>query len=597
MVYPPVPDEILREDDVVLALVDRFAETVFMSGPGYDALRERYPQRAIEIRSLAREIGDGLPEWLGAPREQFGHSVWDAHADHFVNFSLGPVLANAFLLEQAAGLQPDRVLAWELDREPGWWSGRHMVGEAAQALAEACGCPVELSAPAHKRAVRDTTLPAIRCIQALREFARMRSLDLPRPTGPTDVLFLVPGPTLVPMLDRIGARLQSAHGLCVTAIDAPLGGPHRTIDPGELPRSSLYGFADGSMAAGGMLAAMAAADQFGETRRWLQDWERARDLPRPLQEVLERRLHSTAVAELPVARFRAQLWRRALDALQPRVLVSFNTYNAELAPGVLQARHRGIPTVCLQHGIWGPLFRTAALLPHDELILFGDYAQEMLSPLAAEHTRFTHTGHSMYDDVEASADGTEVRDQLIGDHRHLVLATTQPVEDRLMAGEDRWWLRGLGEACANLDAILVIKPHPHEPPELLELYETLSNQMPQSVRLVRHGTIPLKELIAASDLLVTRFSTTAFEAALLGKPVMTVNLSGGLDQYPFAAEGCAVGVYEYDRIEPELTAILHSARDREDVLAGHQRFLRRHLGPRDGRATERIAERIARCAE
>jgi hypothetical protein len=51
-----------------------------------------------------------------------------------------------------------------------------MVGEAAQAVAEACGCPVELSAPAHKRAVRDTTLPAIRCIQALREFARMRSL-------------------------------------------------------------------------------------------------------------------------------------------------------------------------------------------------------------------------------------------------------------------------------------------------------------------------------------------------------------------------------------------------------------------------------------
>lgn len=596
LVYPPVPDEILREADVVLPLVDRFDDAVFMAGPGLDALRERFPAFNTTTRSLAREIAAGLPDWLGRPSPRWGHSVWDAYADHFAKFSLGPIRANAFLAERAIEANPDEVLGWELDSTAGWWAGRQMVAEIACAIGQACNAPVELSASPCRRVFRDVVLPGLRIAQILRHFRQMRSLNLPPPEEPVDVLFVVAGPTLVPMYDRIGARLQSDHGLRVLALDTPLGGPWHAIAEGQLPRSALHGFSDRSVIAAGIADALAAAQSFAETAHWLREWHVIRDLPEALQDVLERRLRATVISELPVCRCNARLWERALDALQPRVLVSFNSYNEVLAPGVLQARHRGIPTVCLQHGIWGPLFQVGALLPHDDVMIFGDYALEMLSPLATAHTRFIKAGHSMYDDLDLSVESAPIRSDFIGEREHLVVVTTQPIEARLMRNEQRWWLRGLAEACAQADATLAIKPHPHEDADLLERYEALSAEMPETVRVAHHGQVPLRDLIAASDLLVTRFSTTAFEAALLGRPVMTINPSGGPDQYPFAEEGGAVGVYEYEQIAPTLRALLDDQPTRLQLLGGHERFLARHLGPRDGRATKRIAARIAERA-
>ncbi|MGM0494913.1 MAG: hypothetical protein ACQER1_18415, partial [Armatimonadota bacterium] len=221
LVYPPVPDDILRDDDVVLPLVDRFEDAMFMAGPGYGDLRALFPEFNLRVRRLAHEIGQYLPEWLGEPVEDFGHSAWEAYADHFAKFSLGPLLANAFIIDHAIALQPERVLAWELPDTSGWWAGRQMVAEAAEAIAAECDVPVELSAPGMRRVVRDSIIPAARTLRALRHFHQMAGVDLPRPTAPADVVFVLAGPTLVPIFDRIGARLQSEHGLRVAALDTP----------------------------------------------------------------------------------------------------------------------------------------------------------------------------------------------------------------------------------------------------------------------------------------------------------------------------------------------------------------------------------------
>ncbi|MGI5816735.1 MAG: CDP-glycerol glycerophosphotransferase family protein [Armatimonadota bacterium] len=597
LVYPPVPDQTLRDDDITVPLVDRFEDAVFMAGPGYDELRALFPRFSLDIRAAAREIAEALPPWLGQDVHGFGHCVWETHADHFVNFSLGPILAGDFIARHAIEMGPDEVLGWELDHTEGWWAGRQMVAEVARVIADEAGVPVELSGSEFKRACRDTILPAARVVQALRRLRALRTVALDRPDLRVDVLFVISGPTVVPMYDRIGARLQAEHGLRVAALDCPLGGPSNQIAPGELPRWSLHAFSEPWMVRRGVVEALNASKQFAETAERLSEWPIFVDLPRPLQEGLARRLHSTMVAELPRSLYTARLWRAALDALRPRALVSFNSYNDALAPGVLQSRHRGIPTICLQHGIWGPLFRAGALLPHDDICIFGDYALEMLSPLASAHTTFAQTGHCMYDDLTRSVASGDIRQRLLGSRRHLVVATTQPIESRLMVNERRWWLRGLAMACAHCDAVLAIKPHPHEGEYLRTRYEALAAELPETVRLVPHGEVPLSDLIAASDLLVTRFSTTTFEAALLGRPVMTVNLSGGPDQYPFADEGCALGVRDYDEIERALRRLLSRGEMRGGLAKSQLTFLRRHLGPRDGRSTERIARLIARRAQ
>ncbi len=599
LVYPPVPDSLLRADDRILPLVDKFEETLFMAGPGYPLLQEQFPALNVELRARAREIADALPDWLGRPLPEFGHSVWDACVDNFVKFSLGPITANASLARRAAEAKPDEVLAWELDATDAWWAGRQMVAEVADAIGEACDAPVRRTASDLKRVFRDLILPVVRGLQGLRYFRDLLEAPQERPEGPVDVLFVASGPTTIPLIDRIAARLEADHGLRVAAIETPAEGPSGRIDGGDTPRGSLYAYTTPAMASAGIAETLTAAGQLDETAERLRASSLLRELPPPLQDVLTRRLHGTMVSDLPRSLYYARLWRAALDDLQPRALVAFNAYNAVLAPGVFQARRCGVPTIMLQHGMFGPFFKAGALLPFDEVIVFNAYTRELLAAIAREHTNFTETGHCDYDDLREEpalrAKADAIRAGRLGAPEHLVVVTTQPVEVRLMVNEQRWWLEALAEACAQTGALMAIKPHPEER-AILPRYEALQASMPETVRLIRHGELPLRALIAASDLLVTRFSTTAVEAALLGTPVMVVNLSGGPDQYPYVDEGAAQGVYSREDMLPTLDRLLRDAGTRRRLIESQQRFLDRHLGVRDGRATERIAARIATLA-
>jgi len=116
------------------------------------------------------------------------------------------------------------------------------------------------------------------------------------------------------------------------------------------------------------------------------------------------------------------------------------------------------------------------------------------------------------------------------------------------------------------------------------------------VTFVPHGERPLEDLIAECDVLVTRFSTTAMEGNLQHKPVLTVSPSGGRDRYPYAEDGGALGVYSCEQILPALRKLLTDDGTRERLASTRNQFIERHVGPVDGKATERIAAVIAKRA-
>ncbi|MGC9317601.1 MAG: hypothetical protein ACP5KN_06130 [Armatimonadota bacterium] len=594
LVYPGVPEAVLRNGDVVLPLVERFDEAVFMAGPGYDQLRERFPRFNLHARRIARELSAVLPDWLAASRPEWGHSAWELFADLFVKFSLGPLLANLELARLAAEAAPAEVLAWELHTADGWWSRRQMVAEMAAVVADATGARLVRSAPVWKRSLRALTTPIAPVAQALRFLRRAAQAGGQNAPSGADVLFAVVGPTLIPLYDRIAARIEEHHGLRCLAIDIPPDDPLEAMPEGDRPRASIHSFCRPELVSQGRREVIAAWRAGRRAAGRLAEVGPLSDLPPLLLELLGSRLRTTLTRDVTACLHYARLWERALEALKPAALVAFNTHGDTLAAGVLQARHRSIPTLCVQHGIWGPYFQTGALLPYDDVLVFGAYAREVLAPLAASHTRFTTTGHCLYDDLGGNEAAEPLRSELLGEHDHLALVTTQPIEARLRRTEPRWWLEGAARACEDLNALLVIKPHPQE--RDLARYDLLLRDHPRSVRLIRHGEVPLRRLIAAADALLTRFSTTAFEAALLRTPIITVNLSGGPDQYPYAEEGAAVGVWQYEDILPTLRSLLRDPDERRRSLEAQERFLDRHLGPRDAAATERIADFIAERA-
>lgn len=590
LAYPRVPAEVLRPGDAILPLVERFEDALFMPGAWSGELSSLFPEFSLRTRALGHSLGALLPGWFGRARAEWGHSPWDCYADHFVKFSLGPALCNLRLAERAAQERPAEVLAWELPADPGWWTGRQMVAEVAAVIAARCGARLTTVGSRSRRVARDLAAPVIPLVHALRLLTGYERLPRGAPPDRADVLFAILGPTLVPLYDRIGARLQREHALGVIGVDLPAGPPGGTIAAGELPRYRLHDLLEPAMVREARAVALTGPQAVAALVRELEDFAPLAQLPEPLRAVLARRLHASVTRELSLGVLHARLWQRALDAIRPAAVVSFVAYNELMAPLVLQARHRGIPTLCLQHGISGPLFRAEALLPYDDLVVFGAYAREMLTPLARPDAVFTVTGHSVYDELAQGDVVPAPRAEILSGREYLVLVTTQPIETNLRAYEPRWWLELLAEACVALDARMVIKPHPRED---AARYQPLVERWPEHVSLIPHGAHELSALIAAADVLVTRFSTTVFEAALLDRPAMTVNLAGGEDQYPFAAEGAALGVYAEEEMLPTLRRLLLDPSVRAELARSRQEFLDRHVGPRDGRATERLAALIA----
>ncbi|MEN6544785.1 MAG: hypothetical protein ABFE07_01985, partial [Armatimonadia bacterium] len=139
---------------------------------------------------------------------------------------------------------------------------------------------------------------------------------------------------------------------------------------------------------------------------------------------------------------------------------------------------------------------------------------------------------------------------------------------------------------------LALKLHPSDDEKTLPLYRKLVVEGDDRVVLVPHGQYPLNELLAACDMMITRDSTVVFEANLLGKPAITINLSRWEEELPYAATGGALGVYRLDDIEGAVRSVLEDEGVREELARRREGFGEAHMGPRDGGATRRIAEVI-----
>ncbi len=595
LAYPRVPDDVLRPGDGVLPLVERFEEALFMASPGYGQLREQFPELNLRARAIARQMGALLPDSLAAKRDEWGHCVWELFADTFVKFTLGPVLCNTILARHAAAERPATVVAYERPSDLGWWTGRQMVDAVAATIAQLSDAALVPGANSVRRWARSASLRTLPFAQTLNWFRRHRHGGPKIDTEPVDVAIVVLGPSLLGLCERVSAGLTDA-GLTAMRLDLPVAAAGGRLPEGPGPTANLYDWSDDVAVRAAQTGLGASLEAVRGASRALADFEPLRGLPAPMLAVIRRRLWASVVRDATICRYHALLWQRALDHLQPRALLTFVAFNEHLAPGVLQARHRGVPTMCLQHGIWGPYFRAGAFLPYEDVLVFGDYAREVLAPVLWSHTQMTTTGHAGYDGTSPTRTRDDsLRGELLGDCSAAVLVTTQATELRLAASEERWWIECIAESCGLLDAHMIIKAHPQE--EDLRAYEALAERRPETVSVIPHGTRAVDELILASDVLMTRFSTTALEAALLGTPVIQVNLLSRLDQYPFAEEGAAIGAYSPAEIHAALQRVLIYPEHRRELVAAQQRFLDRHLGLRDGRATERVVARVVERVE
>jgi hypothetical protein len=99
-------------------------------------------------------------------------------------------------------------------------------------------------------------------------------------------------------------------------------------------------------------------------------------------------------------------------------------------------------------------------------------------------------------------------------------------------------------------------------------------------------------IASISEIILTIYSLTGFEAMLLNKPVITINLTCYPDFMPYVRYGAALGIYKEEDLIPAIEKILSDSLTKERLKEGRKRIIEDYAYKLDGKATERITELI-----
>ncbi len=179
------------------------------------------------------------------------------------------------------------------------------------------------------------------------------------------------------------------------------------------------------------------------------------------------------------------------------------------------AGEKGIPSICLQHGILGgeeaylPVFATVEAV-------YGQYEKDWYRERGVSEEYIAITGHPRFDDIfdqnHMPKETFIMKYGLDAGKKH-VLVATQHICSSLC--------REFIDIAATIPGIeIIIKPHPWElnHGNYIEEYKNLENKY-KSVKLIAERGVNLYDLLSNTDVVIINASTVGLEAVLANKPL------------------------------------------------------------------------------
>ncbi|MFC1729982.1 UDP-N-acetylglucosamine 2-epimerase [candidate division KSB1 bacterium] len=168
-----------------------------------------------------------------------------------------------------------------------------------------------------------------------------------------------------------------------------------------------------------------------------------------------------------------------------------------------------------------------------------------------------------------------------------ILITTQPIP----YGEMASIVSAVFKAAKSIPKTqVVIKLHPREYHADESRYKKLAKEEGIDVLITKKAN--LYKLLYICDVNITKHSTTALEAMIVDKPVITINLMSRLDFFSYASSGAAIGVYEEEKVKEAIKKALYNRKAQKTMEKARKSFIKRNIYQVDGKATERIVKII-----
>ncbi len=291
--------------------------------------------------------------------------------------------------------------------------------------------------------------------------------------------------------------------------------------------------------------------------------------------------------------------RSAIEKIKPKVLFMTFEANALGRAIVIAARKNRVKVVAMQHGMIKPYHPAYYHLKEDLksypipdiTAVYGPIDKKILTENSFyPKSKVVVTGSPRYDifaNPERFFNKEKVYKELgIEPEKKLVVWATQPIPieyAKKLPG-------AIFEAVKEFKEIyLVAKLHPRD--QLKNFYEEVAKEKGAEVSLI--GTqMDTNELLYSCELMLTAWSTTALEAMILNKPVITINPTGKPDPVPYAKSGAAIGVYDLSKLKSAIKGALYNKNIRKKLEERRKKFVYERVYKIDGKATERVCKLI-----
>lgn len=305
--------------------------------------------------------------------------------------------------------------------------------------------------------------------------------------------------------------------------------------------------------------------------------------------------------------------RKLIKIEEPDVIILLNEFGYWERAIIAAAKMEGIPTIALQHGAITLQnlsysytrdeidinldFRAPFCPLPDKTLVYGPRYRDMLTNLSSypPHSVVV-TGQPRYDYlIELNKNKKSLVERIKKDYpitKHSKIILWAPAFHDFTEFEMQQNCNCVLGALERLEnTTLLIKPHPNDGPKQLSCIKKYIRQSDLSIILLPSRS-DTNLLLLISDLMITKNSTTAIEALLLGKPVIVLNLSGQPDIVDYVIEGVAKGVYGAEELFISIKELFNENFPKEDV---RERYLDQYICGLDGNATQNVIREIELC--
>ncbi|WEK57375.1 MAG: hypothetical protein P0Y52_12615 [Candidatus Brevundimonas phytovorans] len=141
------------------------------------------------------------------------------------------------------------------------------------------------------------------------------------------------------------------------------------------------------------------------------------------------------------------------------------------------------------------------------------------------------------------------------------------------------------------DSLLIVKLHPRTPLDAVEgLRAMVEAEATGEVKVQREGDI--YALMKAADLVVTQFSNVGLEAAMMGRAVLSINLTGADYVVDLARLGVAMRATSDEEVVAKVHALLSDEESRAELHASREAYFNKNPELRDLTAGETVEDII-----